>query len=356
MVMKYYGQQKKEKKKDMNFKKYNEIENSYREKFITNINAMLASREIENEFVVLEKVHGANFSFWYDGNELKTAKKSDFVGGDGEDFYNSHLIKAKYSDNVKNLFEHFNRKFGKIDNLVVFGELFGGHYPDAEKKDKSIKMVQKGIAYCPDLEFYAFDIMVDGNYINADDVEYLCRAFDIFHAKILYRGKLEDCLKYPNEFVTLIPKWLGLPDIEGNICEGVVIKPIKNAFFKSGSRVIIKNKNDKWSEREKKAPKEKTVTILSMEANRLLSEALNFATENRLRNVLSKWEGDITSKDFGRLMQLMNLDALEDFNKDFKEDFDKLPKDEQKYINKALGGKNSDIIRKNFLNIIDKIF
>jgi len=317
---------------------------------------MLAARELENEFVVLEKVHGANFSFWYDGNELRTAKKSDFVGGEGEDFYNSHLIKTRYTDNIKNLFEHFNRKFGKINDMVVYGELFGGHYPDAKKKDPSIKMVQKGIAYCPDLDFFAFDIKVDGGYINADDVEYLCRAFDIFHAKILFRGKLEDCLKYPNEFLTTIPAHYGLPDIDGNICEGVVIKPIKNAYFRNGSRVIIKNKNEKWSEKEKKEPKERTVTILCMEANRLLSEALNLATENRLRNVLSKWEGDITSKDFGRLMQLMNVDSLDEFNKDHKEAFDKLPKDEQKYINKSLGGKNSDIIRRNFLNIIDKVF
>lgn len=340
----------------MEFKKYNEIENSYREKFISNINDMLAARELENDFVVLEKVHGANFSFWYDGNELRTAKKSDFVGGEGEDFYNSHLIKARYADNIKNLFEHFNRKFGKINDMVVYGELFGGHYPDAKKKDPSIKMVQKGIAYCPDLDFFAFDIKVDGEYINADDVEMLCRAFDIFHAKILFRGKLEDCLKYPNEFLTLIPGYYGLPDIAGNICEGVVIKPIKNAYFRNGSRVIIKNKNEKWSEKEKKEPKEKMVTILCIEANRLLGEALNLATENRLKNILSKWEGDVTSKDFGRLMQLMNVDALDEFNKDHKEDFDKLPKDEQKYINKALGGKNSDIIRRNFLNIIDKVF
>jgi len=340
----------------MEFKKYNEIENSYREKFISNINNMLAARELENEFVVLEKVHGANFSFWYDGNELRTAKKSDFVGGEGEDFYNSHLIKTRYTDNIKNLFEHFNRKFGKINDMVVYGELFGGHYPDAKKKDPSIKMVQKGIAYCPDLDFFAFDIKVDGEYINADDVEYLCRAFDIFHAKILFRGKLEDCLKYPNEFLTTIPAHYGLPDVVGNICEGVVIKPIKNAYFRNGSRVIIKNKNEKWSEREKSDKTPREVVELSPETNTLLNEALAYATENRLKNVLSKWEGDVTSSDFGRLMQLMNVDALEDFMKDFGDEYEKLSKEDAKTINKKLGNANSNIIRKNFLNIIDKVF
>ena len=28
----------------------------------------------------------------------------------------------------------------------------------------------------------------------------------IFHAKTLFRGNLEECLKYPNEFQTTIPK------------------------------------------------------------------------------------------------------------------------------------------------------
>jgi Rnl2 family RNA ligase len=311
---------RKEKLNKMEFKKYNEIENSYRDAFMNRINTMIAEGHVENDFVVLEKVHGSNFSFWYDGETLKTGKKSGFVGGEGEDFFNSHIIKAKYTNNIKNLYEHFNLKFGKITNMTVYGELCGGYYPGVKSDDPSIKKVQSGIWYSPNLEFYAFDITVDGKYLNAADVSMLCRAFDIFHARILFRGKLEDCMKYPNEYNSLISGWLGLPEVEGgNICEGNIIKPNKTVFFHNGSRVIIKNKNDKWSEKEKPAgnKEKKERPNLSEAGNKVLEEALTYVTDNRLKNVLSKWEGPVTSKDFGRLMQLMNVDALEDLHKDF---------------------------------------
>lgn len=54
----------------MRFKKYSEIENSYRKK---NIDIIVAEKLDKGEFVVQEKAHGANLSFWYDGNELQYA-------------------------------------------------------------------------------------------------------------------------------------------------------------------------------------------------------------------------------------------------------------------------------------------
>lgn len=49
----------------------------------------------------------------------------------------------------------------------------------------------------------------------------------------------------------------------------------------------------------------------------------------------------------------MNIDALDDFNKDFGVQVSKLPKNEIKIINKHLSSKNAEILRKNFLKIID---
>ena len=39
----------------------------------------------------------------------------------------------------------------------IYGEYFGGNFPGADSK---MKPVQKGIAYCPNHEFMAFDIKV----------------------------------------------------------------------------------------------------------------------------------------------------------------------------------------------------
>ena len=95
---------------------------------------------------------------------------------------------------------------------------------------------------------------------------------------------------------------------------------------------------------------------LSEAGNKVLEEALTYVTDNRLKNFLSKWEGPVTSKDFGRLMQLMNVDALEDLHKDFGPELLALEKEEIKLINKSIGNKASILIRKNFLNIIDNNF
>ncbi|MBW2739846.1 MAG: hypothetical protein JRE64_13595, partial [Deltaproteobacteria bacterium] len=60
----------------MRFRKYFDIENSYRKKFLD----ILAVEKLDKgEFVVQEKAHGANLSFWYDGKDLKSAKRSSFI-------------------------------------------------------------------------------------------------------------------------------------------------------------------------------------------------------------------------------------------------------------------------------------
>ena len=85
----------------MKFKRYNSIENTYRTK---TINTIAEQGKSGGEWVVEEKVHGANFSFWFDGN-LKTAKRSGFVGNDGENFFNSDLSKT----NMKQMLRIFSK-------------------------------------------------------------------------------------------------------------------------------------------------------------------------------------------------------------------------------------------------------
>ena len=40
-----------------------------------------------------------------------------------------------------------------------------------------------------------------------------------------------------------------------NIMEGVVLRPKNPAFLSNGARVILKNKNNKWSEKNKSKEK-----------------------------------------------------------------------------------------------------
>ena len=160
---------------------------------------------------------------------------------------------------------------------------------------------------------------------------------------------MEKCINFPIDFDSKIPEWLGLPKIENNLCEGVVIKPNEPKFLWSGSRVILKNKNEAFKEisghKDGFLPKENIK--LSDNGNKLLEEILTYITENRLRNVLSHI-GAVTDKDFGKIMGLMNKDIIEDFLKNNDEEFNNLDKKERKFIQKRMGSETSQLLRKNF--------
>lgn len=150
----------------MKFYKYNSIENSYQTNFIQSI---YLSGFGDKEYVVQEKVHGANLSFITDGKKVSIAKRTGFIETD-ESFYNAIALLKRYKKQVKSLFDYLS-KSRKIDNLTIFGELFGGGYPHAEvASDDSAKLIQQGIYYCPNNEFYAFDILIDGKeYLDFDE-------------------------------------------------------------------------------------------------------------------------------------------------------------------------------------------
>ncbi|HRW22402.1 MAG TPA: hypothetical protein P5509_10550, partial [Bacteroidales bacterium] len=124
------------------------------------------------------------------------------------------------------------------------------------------------------------------------------------------------------------------------------------------NRVLLKNKNDKFAEvTGKKSGKGKIKTPkeeikLSPEAETLLETILTYVNENRLRAVLSKMEA-ITDKCFGKLVGNLSKDVIEDFLKDHKEEFMSLPDKERKYVTKVPGRIGAEMIRKDFLNIID---
>lgn len=335
----------------MNWKKYTSIDNSYRDK---TVNMIRMSPFIEEEFCCTEKVHGSNFSFVYDGVELRTAKKSSLLSDDAN-FFNQHILRDKYKDSIISIYNDLKKEY-TFEVLTVYGETFGGLYnhPDVEKV-ANVTRVQKEIQYTPDAEFYAFDIRMDGLYLNYDKAVFLFEKYNVFHAKIIFRGSFEDCLQYSNDYETNIPQWLGLPPIEGNITEGNVIKPIEPCFFNSGERVILKNKNPKFNEKQKAPKKPKEPIKISDEGKVLVEEMRSFVNENRLRNVLSHI-GSVTDKDFGKVMGEFAKDIWEDFEKDHIEKFEELDEKEQKCIKKMINQEASGLIRKNFLNIIDGEF
>lgn len=330
----------------MEFKKYNSIENSYRKEFIERV--ALATIN-SNDFVVQEKVHGANFSLITNGKEIKSAKRTSLLK-DTDSFYNHTLVKDLYNTKMLSLYYAVKTKFPNTKTITVFGELFGGSYPNVEQIRGAMK-VQKGVFYAPYNDFYAFDIMINQtDYLNVIEVNKLLEANGFFYAKTLFRGNLKDVLAFSNTFNSKIPGWLKLPEINDNICEGVIIKPIEPHYLPNGSRVIIKNKNAKWSEKSKVNSKTVTQVKLSEAAIILQSELERFVNSNRLANVMSK-ESNLDNTKIGKLIGLLSKDAFEDFTKEFETQFKTLEKVEQKRLTKQLNQWSAKLVKQEILQL-----
>lgn len=335
----------------MEFKRFNSIENSYQSEFIKSIHEHGFG---DHEYIVQEKVHGANFSFITNGKEVITAKRTDLIEAD-EDFFNSKAVLKKYESRIKTLFEHLS-KTRNLETLTVFGEIFGGGYPHKDvPKNENAVLVQHGIYYHPENEFFAFDILIDHNeYLDNQSVNELFEQFDFIYAKTLFKGSLNSCLAHSNSFKTTLPAEFGLPEIEGNICEGIVIRPLAPLFFGGGSRVIIKNKNEEWAENNNFIDPEILKTFirsddsLSEEAEELCEEVYKYISKNRLVNVLSKIGTVNPKKDLGKILGMFNKDILADFLKEFKTEYDALEKFESKAINKFVSKHASQIVAEHF--------
>lgn len=324
----------------MIFKKYNSIENSHQDDFLKAIREQGFGNQ---EYIVQEKVHGANLSFVTDGQQLLSAKRTEPIL-DGEDFFNSKIVSEKYKDKILALFLDLSNQF-HAKTITVFGELFGGGYPhpDIPKTDHA-KLVQRGIYYCPSNDFYAFDILINhDHYLDTQTANQLFDKHGFIYAETLFRGSLSDCLAYPNAFKTTIPGVFNLPELEGNICEGVVIRPLQPTFLRNGARVMIKNKNEKWAENNNYI--DHTILkellriegeALSEEANFLCEEVFKQITNNRLNNLISKIGEVDPSKDFGKVLGLYNKDVLTELLKRYPEKYNSLEKQEAKAVNKFL--------------------
>jgi len=332
------------------FKKYNSIENTFDKEFMEKIR----TESPDNlHFVVQEKVHGANFSFITDGEKVYAGKRTGLIEVD-EKFYDYEKLLERYREKVLSLFSAIKHKYSDTVTVTVYGEIFGGNYPHHDvKNDSKIICIQKGVYYCPTHEFYAYDLYMSGSesghYLSVDESNLFFEQEKFFYAKTLFRGTLDDCLQYSNEFPSLISNWLGLPAIDDNVCEGVVIRPEEVVYLRNGSRLMLKNKNSRFAEKKsvkKRQPKLLVEVSYSEVLNNLLEVVEEYITENRMNNVTSKIGHVSIPKDMGKLIGLFSKDILDDFLKEHSGNYAKLEKSEQKIINKHISMMATDLIKK----------
>lgn len=340
---------------ELKFNKYSSIENTYQTLYLNKVRQIVPKDAIWD---VTEKVHGANCCIITNGNDTKFAKRSGIIK-EGENFFNYEKVLEEFRPKIINAFNYIKKKYETnetIINLVQFyGELFGGAYPHPDvPRNSQFNSVQKGLYYAPYQSFYGFDIAIfykspekEGRFwLNPDEMADVFEKNDIFYSKSLFRGTLDECLEFNNAFQSNIPTWLGLPPIKDNICEGVVFKPMVPYFFNNGDRILLKNKNERFSEK-KKEKVHKVIPDLPEDVKKAISTVSEYINDNRLNNVISH-EGEFDMpKDFGRLIKLFTMDILNDFIKEYKE-WNSLEKVNQKLVTKEVNSLAVKVIKDHY--------
>lgn len=324
------------------FRAYNSITNSYNGTFIDKIKLEYPSLVKRDDWYVTEKVQGANYTFyadcWHKAEApyafIRAAKRTDFIGKD-EKFYGHEKVHEALTKCIWELAHHLSK------DIVVFGELFGGSYNGVSKGD----IVQKEVQYHTHTAFMCFDIAVYnyGNiytYLPQEDVFKLCKQFNIPHVPVLFKGTLDDCLEFNNEFDTHVPLLYGLDPIAGNICEGVVIKPNLSYYLRNGDRVALKNKNEKFSESKGVSTPVKNPSTISGTLLQLLGRISSGLTDNRMSAIMSKHGEEF---EFSNAMKLLFRDSVEEH---CKAEYAALSKDEQDKIYKFCAKSLADVVKR----------
>ncbi len=326
-----------------NFNKWNLTESDYR-----NFN--------KTDWVVTEKIHGANFGVVADGLEVRFAKRKEFLPPD-DNFFDYQSIVHNLTAQVKEIFRIYQTQQQGLQRLFIYGELFGGEYPHPDiPAIPHLQAVQTGIYYSPKIEYCAFDIGVEekGNslkrvYLDYDRAIALFQKVAMMYAIPLFMGKYQDALAYNINFDSTIPALLDLPILPfPNPAEGIVIKPIKSIYVetpKGKIRPILKIKipkfaedsrfhqATKWTCQNSTTPTPTPTQDLTIEEE-LTQEILSLITETRLNNVISKF-GRVSRSDREsqeQLVQLFISDVLETFNQEWGSMFMALPGESQEVL------------------------
>ena len=387
----------------MKFHYYDSIENSYQEKFLEQVREF---NEPNITCVATEKIHGSNLSLISDGSStVRVAKRGSFLGESALSIFNrADIIYEKYKKIMPQLFQVTKDIVRDMYNVEItsmnlFGEIFGGYYPSVKSVPSGVKPVQKGVAYTNTIEFAAFDIYVtyekgikkeeeeeeeeEADEERADEEEQdhsdfsLCASsfyvdFSVFccildtffnmtgiqilRVPVVAEGSFEDMLNIDvNTLNSTIPMLCGLPEVENNIAEGVVIRGKEvNLLDQFHHRILLKQKSNKFSENvgnkrvnsNIKMPKSDTPEQL--ERNAALSKLFeDFPVDSydclpRFSSVASKHtKQELCIKG----TYLYARDICDDYLKDVKGNYDESlirDKDVLKFIIMNLGSKVAD--------------
>lgn len=221
------------------------------------------------EWIATEKIDGSNFSVYSNGAIVKFAKRTGFLNNIEDWFFNYQLISWELSKQANQIYQIIKQKEPKIKFIIVYGELNGGFYPEDHKNwtgpvpsrinAKGIitiplekRAIQEGVYYNNKISLIVFDIGIvnaEGilNYLEYDEMVNMCKNVNLPYTHLLIKGNIQKMLDYSLEFNSTIPALFGLPPLEYNKAERIVIRPV--IWNGPGDeRPMLKRKNKKFKQ------------------------------------------------------------------------------------------------------------
>jgi Rnl2 family RNA ligase len=208
--------------------------------------ASSAAVDANGIWIATEKIHGAQMVIAYDGRELRIGKRKAWLRGE-EAFFGWQLLRGEL--------EQAARAALSLGGTVVciYGELYGGHYPHADVEPvPGVSAVQTGVWYSPCLRFALFDVLRHdhpddaGVLLPYTDVAAVAAAAGLDVVPMLGRALRHELDALPLRFPTRVPRLHGLPDIPGNVAEGIVMR--LDICATAEQRPIIKMKIEEFDE------------------------------------------------------------------------------------------------------------
>ncbi|SEM26398.1 RNA ligase family protein [Nonomuraea pusilla] len=197
-------------------------------------------------WIATEKIHGAQLVVAHDGREFRVGKRKAWLRGE-EAFFGWQLLRGR-------LWQAARAALSSGGAAVrVYGELYGGRYPHPDVAPVAgVGAVQTGVWYSPDLRFALFDVLRHdhpddaGLFLPYADVAAVAASAGLDVVPLLGRGSRHELDALPLRFPTRVPRLHGLPDIPGNLAEGIVMRPDVPATAEQ--RPILKMKIEEFDE------------------------------------------------------------------------------------------------------------
>ena len=173
----------------MKFERYDDIKNSDHQRTLDKFfyGGHLLDRV---KWCITEKVHGAHFDVVYDGlGEVEFWSRARKLSVKSN-FNNYHRIRDELITCIERAYKIIQNDTN-VNNfeLIICGEVFGGTYPHKDVEDvMSVKRVQKGVYYHPDIKFYAYDIKINSEFLNQFTVVYILKRAGFFAADCAAAG------------------------------------------------------------------------------------------------------------------------------------------------------------------------